>query len=145
MTAFTPLAWFDPFDLICSLQRRMGMFRNSVIWLIDPDRRIDLGKWPEAERMLENIRGLGGEQWEAEHAWVDLLEPQDAHPLVFCKHLRLYMPLRTNPHAPLQSPGCVDICPLPGALVAIHKPYVAWNLGDSPRIALIIDAKPRGP
>lgn len=143
MTAFTPLAWFDPFDLICSLQKRMGIFRDGVIWLIHPEKTIDLGKWPEAQRMLEKIEALAAGQYEAERARMDMLEPglNDQYEV---KHFHLYMPLRTSPAAPLQSPGSPDVCPLPGALVAIHKPYVAWNLGDSPRIALIIDAKPKG-
>lgn len=154
MTAFTviPGAWFDPFELTCSLRERLGQFGEAI-----RGRRIwsPADRWPELENVLGRIERFGESRFqpisEAPRLYLEMLDPgaimawRTRDDEIARETLRFYMLLVGNPAVFWYGPGQV-IAPAPGQLVACNTriPHSAANFGDCPRIALVIDARPKG-
>lgn len=145
MTAYQPIAWLDPFDLIASLPRRMGLFKgeNGQRSVKLPRFADKLAKWPEMHAMRERLSLLG----EVEQMTLLMLDPGAIVPWAAspAPQARLLMMLRTNPAFTMYAPGEV-VSPAIGHVLLCNTalPMSAMNLGESPTIALLIDAKPRG-
>ena len=155
MTAFTviPGAWFDPFELTCSLRDRIGGFgaaiRGRRVWsLTAADDR-----WPELENMLGRIERYGESRFqpisEAPRLYLEMLDPgaimqwRTRDDEIARETVRFYMLLTGNPLVFFYSPGQM-FQPVPGQLMACNTriPHSAANFGDCPRVCLVIDARP---
>lgn len=167
MNNFAPLAFLDPFDLIASLPRRMGLFQSGEPKILpirgprpgaDPEdveayRTGDLGKWPEMKAIKSQIERVGEQRGGIEFGRIriELLPPdvrlpweRDESPYA-ARFNRLAMALRT-------SPGVVHIA----GTEAMHLPLgvVTWvnqrawrstvNLGEWSCIHLVVDTRSKG-
>ena len=138
----TPIAFLDPFDLIASLPKRMGLFGGADKW----GRRIMVGGdwvWPEYTAMVDHIEGLS-DQATIDRCWYEMLDPDALIPWRKPKTndpMRFVMALRTNPAVMLFDPAACN--PLIGQLLMVNpgKPTSAMNLGETSAILLWIEAR----
>ena len=152
MTAFAIIpAWLDPYELACSLRERMGSFgeskRGRRVWSPDADER-----WPELNNLLGRIERLAMFQPlnEAARLYLEMLDPgaimgwRTRDDAIARETMRLYLPLIGSPAIFWYGPGQV-IQPVLGQLVGCNTriPHSAANFGDCPRVAMVIDARPR--
>lgn len=165
MIAYTliPGGWFDPFELICSLRERMGLFEPGIprqLFLREPDGKThnpELRNWPEIRNLLSRIERFGANAFrpakEAGAILLEMLDPAVAMPWdqrtepYWKEHVRIRMALRTNPGVALYGPGGQVVLPQIGQLIACNMtaPNTMVNYGETPAIMLVIDAKPRTP
>ena len=157
MTAFTPIpgAWFDPFELICSLRERLGLFGEAKRGRRILSAGAPIARWPELDNMLGRIEHFGEAMFqpidEAARLYLEMLDPgaimgwRTRDDEIARETLRFYMLVIGNPLTFWYAPGQV-IAPAPGQLMACNTriPHSAANFGDCPRIALVIDARPKG-
>jgi hypothetical protein len=152
-----PGGWFDPFELICSLRPRMGWFREPVNGkrIVHATDKVQ-DKWPELANMLDRLRQFGKDAYENGRASVEMIDPQAITPWEvdpgpyealgqqFIKGPRFLMALRSNMGFAFHGPAEV-INPNPGQLFMVDTrlPRCAINMGESPWIGLVIDAKPK--
>lgn len=150
MTAFTliPGGWIDPFELICSLRPRMGWFKTDDI----PAHRLlrvtpkVIEKWPELSNMLTAIEALGEGQYERGETLIQMVDAGGS--VGFATGLRgqggVLMALRINDATTVHGPGQI-ITPQPGYLFAVADvPVCVMNMGASPWIGLLIEARRTG-
>ena len=155
MTAFAIIsgAWFDPYEPACSLRERMGSFgegkRGRRVWSPDADER-----WPELNNLLGRIERFGEAMFqplsEAPRLYLEMLDPgaimgwRTRDDDIARETLRFYLPLTGNPLTFWYGPGQV-IQSVLGQLVGCNTriPHSAANFGECPRVALVIDARPR--
>ena len=160
MPNFTLVGWVDPYDVIASLRPRIQLFAGTGLRrlvLRGPpkggdgedeasfiDRKL---RWPELSLLIRKIvdarPGL-----VPGHIYLELLDPGATQPLrrdtrpYALRHHRLLVGLRCNPAAYLWCPPDVWLMQ-PGQCVA--TPPGAWqaaiNMGETPRITLVIDLK----
>jgi hypothetical protein len=157
MTAFTPVAFLETFDLVASLPPRMGLFREAadgshMLPLRGRGKEDRLGwygayvKWPEMKNLLGHIKRIGDAQLgevELGPVFLEMLGPGTALPWgpptpgLF---LRAHLALRTNPAA-LMFAGLERAHLLPGQLTAVDRGV--WsssvNWGEYARIHLVCD------
>lgn len=173
MINFTFLPYIDAYyDVARSMHSRAGMFVGKGVRTLhlrgpkkgaeDHDDAIDYGrstaavKWPEFKTMLGGLERMGeqitGGKIEFGRIFLEMLDVGTLVPWrrleseYFERFNRLHLALRTNPGAMLYS-GCEAIQLLPGQLtrVNVRVPHSAINLGNSPRIHLILDVRKADP
>lgn len=160
---FAPLAYLDPFELVASLPRRMGLFKDGMTPIRgpragadDPDddtayrQLLDVNKWPELKSAIAKIkRGDGRGGVEFGRIFLQLLPANAARPWsppetgAYAERFnRLVVALRTNP-------GCVHH----SGAEALHLAHgvVTWinqrtwtsaiNVGETAAILLVVDTR----
>lgn len=160
MPQFTLVGWVDPYDVVASLRPRIPLFQGTGLRRLvlrgapkdgdsqDETQFIDRKvRWPELSILLRKILdarpGLA-----AGSIYLELLDPgatiplrRDTRPYAL-RHTRLLVGLRTNPAAYLWCPPDTWLLQ-PGQCVV--TPPGSWqaaiNLGETPRITLVIDLK----
>lgn len=136
----TPVGWLDPFDLIASLPRRMGLFGESDRFGERIATNIDFAKWPELALMIEKAESVAIESWR-----LRMLDPGAILPWRKPKPdapARIIMPLRTNPGLLLFDPlACNPMVLGQLLLVTPGKPTSAMNLGETNYIGLVIEVR----
>jgi hypothetical protein len=153
---FLPLAFIDPFDLIASLPRRMGLFKEGRInirWGLDPNfHQADLAKWPDLQSVLNQIERFGEQQGGIEFGriHIELLNPDTCLPWErddspYAERFnRLVLALRTNPGV-MHYSGTESLHLVPGVVTWANQR--AWhsmvNLGETNAIHLIVDTRKR--
>jgi hypothetical protein len=163
MNQFAPLAFLDPFDLISSLPRRMGLFKigsddpedhRKMLFIrtqrgVDEYRNVgDLGKWPELKAIVSQIERVGEQQGGVEFGRIFLellpagvcLPWQSEDTPYFARFNRTIMRLRVNPGAALYY-GVETLQPPPGLIVMVNQrtPHCQINIGETSAISLVID------
>jgi hypothetical protein len=153
---FLPLAFIDPFDLIASLPRRMGLFQPGeppttikVRWDTETGfRQADLSKWPELQAIINQIDRLGEQRGGIEFGRIriELLKPgtclaweRDDTPYAE-RFNRSIMALRVNPGAALYY-GTEVLQPQLGLIVIVNQRvrHCKINIGETSSIYLIVD------
>ena len=158
MTAFTPIAFIDTFDLVASLPPHLGLFRPTetgerVLPLRGPRKDAEetfawykpYGRWVEAKNMLGQLQRIGDAHLgsiEFGQVFLEMLDPgvtlrwDWTAPTSFA---RGHLPLRTNPLARMYA-GTETAHLLPGQLTIVSGgPQCAINLGSWPRVHLVCD------
>lgn len=148
MSTYTaiPGAWFDPFELVCSLRPRLGWFKEPVNGkrIVHATDKV-LDKWPELSNMLDLLRQYGKDAYEGGKASVEMIDPGAITPWeADAGGPRFLMALRSNMGFAFHGPSEVINSP-PGQLVMVdtRQPRCAINMGQAPWIGLVIDAKPK--
>jgi hypothetical protein len=169
MPNLNPIGWIDVYDLACSLRSRLSEFQGTGTRTLpvrgprqggDADdeyafiesRRPMVRKWVELDAVRRKLddaataRIGGGVDYG--RIFLEMLDPE-AHIALrrdtrhyAARHLRLVVCIRSNP-------GCFLWCPpeqlglVPGQIILTSAGLLqaAVNLGDTPRINLIIDVK----
>lgn len=165
---FLPLSFLDPFELIASLPKRMGLFQAGEPRMLpirtskatsDPGdaaayRTGDLAKWPEMKAILGQIERAGEQQGGVEfgHIRMDLLTAGKCLPWelsdtpYLARFNRLVMALRTNPGV-MHYSGVEAMHLVPGWVVWVNQR--TWrstvNMGETSAIHLIIDTRRKEP
>lgn len=164
---FAFIAWLDTFELAASLRTRAGLFKTEEPGRrILPVRSIRKGteevdedfvgftyatpaKWPELGNLRSRLTRLGNDMLgavEFGRIFFEQLDPgatlaphRETGPY-FERWRRAHLPIRTNPGAMLYS-GIEQVSPAPGNLVGIAMNLPCWavNLGEYPRVHLIVD------
>jgi hypothetical protein len=169
MTAFTPIAFLDTFDLVASLPARMGLFRDAAdgsrMLALRTERPAPLGedagigrvanpfgwyaaytKWPEMKNLLGRLKRIGDVQLgeiELGHVYLEML---DADTVTQWRRpeaspwVCAHLPVRTNPAAFLYA-GREMTHLLPGQLTVVDRGVwsSAVNWGEYARIHLVIE------
>lgn len=166
MQNFTFIRCLDVYDLACSMRSRVGllagkevrrlMLRGPKKDAVDPDdvaayvRPRDAAKWVELKIMLGQVEQIAETiangpvefgrisiEWLDPGAIIGWRRTEGAYAQRFW---RLHLPLRTNPGAMVYS-GVEAVQILPGQLTQVNVlvPHSAINLGDAPRVHLLID------
>lgn len=157
MANFVALAHLDVFDLVASLPKRMGGFNDAkprILSVVLPNGEGSTEDWVELRNLLARIESLGDKLGGVEFGGV-FLEQLDPNICLswrrksgdyYERHSRLYLPLRTNPAAMMYS-GIESANPQVGCLTLtnVRVPHSAINLGDWPRISLVIDFRKKEP
>lgn len=174
MTAFTPILWFDTFDLACSLKPRMGLFRKRddgtlVIDIRRPHADCDLddpeqeprwlqsreaAKWVELQNIIKRVRQIGETRVQGfayGRIFVELLPTGHAVPWQQASgnyaetYMRMHLPLRTNPAAMLLV-GCEAMHIQAGVLTIVGRLALcsAINAGIAARAHLVLDFRSTG-
>ena len=154
MPNFLALAHLDVFDVVASLPRRMGGFNDSkprILSLRTPAEAtvpVQIEDWVELTNLLTRIEGLGDKLGGIEYGgiFLEMLDPDTCLSWrrkggdYYERYSRLYLPLRTSPAAMMYS-GTESASPQVGCLTLVNMrvPHSAINLGDWPRISLVID------
>ena len=151
MTNFAALGFIDPFDLIGSLPRRMGLFKAGVLSIrTDSTNALDLdtlNKWPELKRAIAHIKHPGGVEVEFGEIFLQLFPPDYAclwsppeTGAYWERFSRLVMSLRTNPLFVHHSGAETQHLP-PGVVTWINQ--LTWtsaiNMGETQAIVLVTD------
>lgn len=160
---FQPLGFIEPFDLVCSLKERIGLFQGTGLRTVhlraprksEPDEYVDtreLQRWPELRAVMERVETVGAEQFKTELDYSRIyLEMLDAttgmaprrgpHPYSQ-HHLRLIIGLRCNPLSYLWCPPEQRV--LSSGEVVLTSPafwHGAVNMGEYSRINLVLDIR----
>lgn len=167
MSNFTPIAFVDTFGLAASLPPRMGLFRpgeeEERVLPIRGFRKdsapADMDfiyyartytKWVELKNMLGLLKRLAETRVgpvEFGCVWLEMLDPQTVMQWLqpqtgayYEGFWRAHLPIRTNPAARMYS-GTDAAHLLPGQLtiVNVRVPHSAINLGEWPRVHLVVD------
>jgi len=153
MTNFLAIAHMDPFELICSLRPKMGLFKEegggSLYCPVRVPKEgkwvIRQGKWVELTNYIQRIRRLA----DVELGYIELRllaaggdmdwQPPDYEPGAY-EHAIVM--LRTSPAFALFA-GPEVWMPAIGLLTVVSRrvPRSAINMGDSPAIWLAVDFK----
>jgi hypothetical protein len=140
MSAFSLLGWLDCFDLAASLPKHMGEFKGEGRRLLYSFDAVE--GWVEFESIRDALDSTAHRLgYEINRCILELLDPGHCSPWrTFGALLRTHLVLRTNPRAVIYS-GIESMSPGQGLLVAFdpRQPFSAVNLGDSPRIHLVVD------
>lgn len=148
MTAFTliPNGWFDPFELVASLRPRMGWFKDPEItaghWALRITPKV-IEKWPELGNALTTIEAFGQDQYERGETRLHMVSGGGAMALIPANGTVLTV-LRTNPNVTLAGPS-QTINPSEGLLVAVAQGMCVMNMGNSPWVGLLIEARVKQP
>lgn len=166
MQNFQFLRYLDTYDLMCSMRSRVGLFTGKEIRRLtlrgpkkdapDPDdaaayvRPREATKWVELKVTLGQIEEIGEAiaqgPVEFGRIYLDWLDPgvktgwRNMEGAYYRRFWRLHLPLRTNPGAMVYS-GVEAVQMLPGQLTQVNvlAPHSAINLGNAPRVHLIVD------
>ena len=166
MPNFAPVVFLDTFELVASLRRQMGLFDHEtprILPIRRPRRGTEdadedftwgpvAGKWTELKNFLGRTKrraeGIFGPQ-ELGHIYLEMLDPGVRLPWsdgltggYAERYTRFILALRTNPLAMMYAGG-ETASPAPGWLTAINVqvPHSAINLGEWPRIHLVLDCR----
>ncbi len=165
MPAFVPVAFLDTFDLVASLRERMDRFRSTgeaglTELRVREESSIEgkghvwykpYAEWPELKATIQTLRGLGDRLAgaagiELGRVFLEMLDPGTTLPWTTeeSEFVRVEMALRTNPGARLFV-GTESTHLLPGQLtiVATGVPRCAVNLGEWPRVHLVVEFRRR--
>ena len=170
MPNFAPIVFLDTFELVASLRRQIGLFDHEtprVLAVRRPRRNTEeddedftwdpvAQKWTELKNFLGRTKRaaerLLGPQ-ELGHIYLEMLDPGARLPWVggmtgsyVERHTRLVLALRTNPLAMMYA-GTETFSPAPGWLTAVNVqvPHSAINLGEWPRVHLVLDCRKKEP
>jgi Aspartyl/Asparaginyl beta-hydroxylase len=167
---FVFLQVIEAYDLVCSLRQRAGLFTGGPIRTLmlrgpkkgaeDHDdaaaylRSREAARWPELTVVLKQIERVGERvaggpvdvgrvslQWLDAGAVVPWRRESGDY---YARFWRLHLPLRTNPGAMVYS-GIESIQVLPGQLTQVNvlAYHSAVNLGETPRVHLVVDLAKR--
>lgn len=158
------LAWLDPYQLVCSLRERDGLFRAAgnagryVLNLRGPAKDADpsdleayvwssaYDRWPELQTMLSRIEAGADGAYTPGRIYLDMLHPGALSPWQRPAHTRLLMLLRSNPGVRIVGADGQGVgFPVPGQLVATAAVYSTVNTHiDAPYVGLVIEARKVG-
>jgi hypothetical protein len=168
MANFLPLLFVDHIDLAGTLRRHEGLYDRGTPRIL-PIRHPRKGTEAEDEDFVSGPRDgpiakwvemknfLGRLKREAEKltgpidlglVWLEMLDPgvtlpwaTESGPYIE-RYTRVHMALRTNPGA-LMISGCEASSPAPGWVTAVNVrvPCTAINMGQNPRVHLVVDFK----
>lgn len=168
MANFVPLLFVDHIDLAGSLRRYEGLYDHGTPRIL-PIRFPRKGTEPEDEDFVSGPRDSAIAKWvelknflgrlkrEAEKltgpidlglVFLDMLDPGATLPwttesgVYIERFTRVHLALRTNP-ATLMVSGCETASPALGWVTAVNVrvPCTAINLGQHPRVHLVVDFK----
>jgi hypothetical protein len=168
LSAFTFVGFIEPFDLICSLKGRMGLFAGTGLRTLhlrgprkggDGEDYVDtreLSRWPEVRAVLQRVEAFCKKRFSADiefgRVYLEMLDPGTAAPTRSARnhygfsHLRLVLALRANPGAYLWCPP--DQLVLTAGQLVLTGPALwhgAVNMGEYSRINLVVDIKTGAP
>ena len=164
MANFTPIVFFDTLALASSLERQAAMFDHGtprLLSVVRPRRGTDeadedftwnpaAAKWVQLKNAIARLKRAGETifgQLDLGHVYLEMLDAGArtpwAEPLTGSyaeRYTRLVLALRTNP-ATLIVAGAEAFSPAPGWLTAVNArvPQCAINLGEWPRVHLVVD------
>ena len=169
MANLMPVGWIDVYDLACSLRSRVSEFQGTGTrqlpvrgpraggdgddeYAFVESRRPLVRKWVELDTVRRKIEDAAtqriGGAIEFGRIFFEMLDPgvhqglrRDSRPYA-ARHARLIVGIRSNP-------GCWLWCPPEQFLLSAGQVimttagllHAAVNLGDTPRVNLVIDVK----
>jgi hypothetical protein len=167
---FTPLVFVDTFALTASLERQSGLFDHGtprILSVVRPRRGTEeadedftwnpaAAKWVQLKNAIGRLKRKGEDLFgpiDLGHVYLEMLDAgartewEDGLTGPYAeRHTRLVLPLRTNPGA-LMVAGNEAFSPAMGWLTAVNArvPHCAINLGEWPRVHLVVDFRKREP
>ena len=165
MANFVPLLFLDAHELAASLRQHTGLFDHGTPRILtireprnnttedDEDfiwRAALVKKWRELHHFLGRTRREAEKAFGPQdigHIYLEMLDAGVRLPWADGlsgsyaeRYTRLHLALRTNPQAMMYS-GAEVASPAPGWLTAVNfrVPHSAINLGDWPRVHLVVD------